>query len=64
MNPIRRIISLGLALLLFAAGAGLLIYLLAFADHFRGWSVMAGSSMAAIGAFWLYEDFIDATPNT
>ena len=64
MNQVRRAISLGLALLLFVAGAGFLIYLFAFADHFRGWAVMAGAMMAVLGAFWLYEDFINATPNS
>ena len=45
MNPVRRAISLALAVLLFIAGTGSLIYLLEFADHFRGWSVMAGALM-------------------
>jgi hypothetical protein len=63
VGPIRRIISLILALALTVAGYGFVVYVLLFA---AGWSkpvVVAAAFAGTLGAFWLYEDFIDATPN-
>jgi hypothetical protein len=59
----RRIISFILALSLTAAGVVALIFLLAFAEHWRGWMFMAAGLMFVAGGAWLYSDFIDATPN-
>jgi hypothetical protein len=41
-TPVRRVISLVLALALFVNGAGILVE---FADHFRGWSVVMACAL-------------------
>jgi len=55
------------ALGLLVAGFGflvyLLVYLLVFAPGWRGWMIVGSGFSGAIGALWLYEDFINATPN-
>jgi hypothetical protein len=63
MSETRRIISLILALTFMIAGFGYLFYLAAFAPAFRGWMIMGSALVGTIGAYWLYEDFINATPN-
>lgn len=63
MSPIRRIINLVCALTLTLGGGAIVIFLLLFAHGWRGWMVMAGGSMLAGGACWLWADFINATPN-
>jgi len=63
MSEARRIISLVLALTFVIAGFGYLFYLAAFAPSFRGWMIMGSALVGTIGAYWLYEDFINATPN-
>jgi hypothetical protein len=64
MGAVRRTISLALALALMTAGFGFLAYVLILAPGWKWWMV-AGSGFAGIlGAYWLYEDFIDATPMT
>jgi hypothetical protein len=63
MNVKRRAVSLVLATALFLVGTGVLVWLVIFADHWRGWMLMGGGLVAVVGAMWLYEDFIDATPN-
>jgi len=62
MSPIRRTISLILALALFALGLGGLGWLLFFALWWKGWMVLASGTMAILGGLWLWEDFINATP--
>ena len=63
MSEARRVISLVLALVLMIAGFGYLFYLAAFAPVFKGWMIMGAALVGTIGAYWLYEDFINATPN-
>jgi polyferredoxin len=63
MSEARRVISLVLALVLMIAGFGYLFYLAAFAPVFKGWMIMGSALVGTIGAYWLYEDFINATPN-
>jgi CHASE2 domain-containing sensor protein len=63
MGPIRRTISLILALALFIVGLSGLCYLLLLAPWWKGWMVMAAGGMATLGGLWLWEDFINATPN-
>jgi CHASE2 domain-containing sensor protein len=63
MGPIRRTISLILALALFIVGLCGLCYLLLLAPWWKGWMVMAAGGMATLGGLWLWEDFINATPN-
>jgi hypothetical protein len=63
MGAVRRAISLALALALMIAGFGVLAYLLLLAPD-PSWRMVAGSGfLGTIGASWLYEDFINATPN-
>jgi len=64
MGPIRRTISLILALGLSAAGIGGLVYLLFFAARWMGWMVMGSSMMAVLGLYWLWADFINADPRS
>jgi hypothetical protein len=45
------------------AGFGFLAYLLVIAPGWKGWMVMAAGLVGVVGALWLYEDFINATPN-
>jgi hypothetical protein len=63
MGEARRIISLVLALALMISGLGLLFYFAAFSPVLSGWMIMGSALMATVGAYWLYEDFINATPN-
>jgi hypothetical protein len=63
MGQVRRAISLVFALGLLVAGFGFLVYLLFFAPGWRGWMVIGSGFSGAIGVLWLYEDFINATPN-
>jgi hypothetical protein len=63
MSPIRRTISLVLALALFIVGLCGLGYRLLLAPWRKGWMVMAAGGMATSGGLWLWEDFINATPN-
>ena len=63
MSPERRAFSLAFALVLTMGGAGMLAYLLFFANGWKGWMLIASGTFAIVGAFWLYEDFINATPN-
>jgi hypothetical protein len=51
------------ALTFMIAGFGYLFYLAAFAPVFKGWMIMGAALVGTIGAYWLYEDFINATPN-
>jgi hypothetical protein len=63
MGQVRRAISLVFALGLLVAGFGFLVYLLFFAPAWS-WGMVAGSGFSGtLGAYWLYEDFINATPN-
>jgi len=62
VGPIRRAISLIVAMLLTIAGLAGVIWFLFF-DLFYSYP-MAGASgfVLAVGAMWLYSDFTDATP--
>jgi hypothetical protein len=37
-----------------------LIYLLVFADNWRGWMVTGAGLILAVGTVWLYSDYIEA----
>jgi CHASE2 domain-containing sensor protein len=63
MSPIRRLISMILALALLIAGTSALCYLLFLAHGWRGWMVMGAGLVASVGGVWLWDDFINATPN-
>jgi CHASE2 domain-containing sensor protein len=63
MSSTRRIISFVIALTLTVVGWGFVAYFLLFADGWRGVVVLAAGFVGSLGMFWLYEDFIDATPN-
>ena len=63
MSSIRRTISLVLALILLIGGFSFFAYLLLLAPSWKGWTVVAAGFTGALGALWLYEDFINATPN-
>jgi hypothetical protein len=63
MSPLRRAISLILALSLTLVGASALGYLILFADHWRGWMVIGSGFVCTTGIIWIYSDFIDTTPN-
>jgi hypothetical protein len=52
-----------LALVLFLGGAGFLIYLLTMSPGFMGFMATASVLVSCLGAYWLYEDFINAKPN-
>jgi hypothetical protein len=59
----RRIISFVIALCLTVTGAVAMGYLLIFAPWWKGWMVMGAGLVFTAGALWLYEDYINATPN-
>jgi len=60
----RRIISLGPAIVLLLTGVASLVWLLAFADEGGFWMFMGSSLLIVAGAVWLYSGFVEATPNT
>jgi hypothetical protein len=60
---LRRIVSLVCASSLTVAGAAGLIYLLFFAVGWKGWMLMAAGLVCVAGIVWLYDDFINGTPN-
>jgi len=62
MGPVRRIINFVAAMTLAAVGFGGLIYLLFFADRFRGVVLMGAATMGVAGLYWLWVDFINADP--
>ena len=57
MRPIRRTISLMLALALIVVGLVALIYLLFFAPWWKGWMLAAAGFVTALGCMWVREDF-------
>jgi hypothetical protein len=63
MGPIRRTISLICALALVGAGLYLLFSIILYAERFSSRVIGAGVLMALLGAYWLWEDFIKATPD-
>jgi hypothetical protein len=64
MGPVRRSISLVLALVLTATGWGGLAFLLFYAAIWRGWMLIGATMMGVLGLYWLWADFIDADPRT
>jgi hypothetical protein len=63
VGPVRRIINLVVALVLFIGGTGFLFYLLTMSAGWRGWMVIGSGFVACLGAAWLYEDFINPKSN-
>jgi hypothetical protein len=63
MSAVRRTISLALALALMTGGFGLLAYLLLLAPGWSGWMIVGSGFSGILGAYWLYEDFMNANPN-
>ena len=60
-----RTISFVIALSLTFFGAFALIYLLLFADGWRGWMVTGADLVLTVGALWLYSNYyFDATPKS
>jgi len=59
----RDNISFVIALCLTFFGAFALIYLLLFADGWRGWMVTGAGLILAVGTVWLYSDYIEAAPS-
>jgi hypothetical protein len=55
----RRTISFVIAILLTLTGFTSLAYLQLFAAGWKGWMVLAAGTVFAVGAMWLYSDFID-----
>jgi hypothetical protein len=64
MSLVRRIVSLILALAFTIVGFGFDAYVFLFAAGWSKQTVIASAFTGTLGAFWLYEDFIDATPNS
>jgi hypothetical protein len=62
MGPVRRIINFVVAMTLAVVGCGGLIYLLFFADRFRGVVLMGAATIGVAGLYWLWVDFINADP--
>ncbi len=62
MSGIRRAINLMLALALTGAGGFSLVFLLVYAERFKGWMLMGAITMTVGGLYWLWADFINATP--
>jgi len=59
----RGTISFVIAVCLTYFGAFALIYLLLFADNWRGWMVTGAGLISAVGTVWLYSDYIAAASN-
>jgi hypothetical protein len=59
MGPIRRTINFALAIALSAVGISSSVFLLFFAGGWKGWMVMASGSVAFVGLYWLWADFIN-----
>lgn len=62
MSSIRRAINLILALALTGAGGFSLVLLLVYAERLKGWMLMAAIMATVGGLYWLWADFINATP--
>jgi hypothetical protein len=58
MGPVRRTINFLFALALTVAGFGGLIYLVLFADGWRGFMPIGAGFIGFLGAYWLWADFI------
>ena len=58
LTLMRRVISLVLALSLIVAGAIGLFYLIVHPHGARSWGYMTAGFLLAVGATWLYLDFI------
>jgi hypothetical protein len=63
MGPVRRTICLVFALALVGAGLYLLFSIFMYAERFSSRVIGAGVLMALLGGYWLWEDFIKATPD-
>ncbi len=66
MGSIRRTINLTCALALTGAGVYLLFDIVVTVSQgggFRGLLVMAAVLMTVVGAYWLWVDFVKATPS-
>jgi hypothetical protein len=63
MSPARRIISLLCALALILGGAYWAVHIWLFAEAIHGKVILAPIFMICAGCFWLYYDYIEATPN-
>jgi hypothetical protein len=62
MGPIRRTFSLICALLLIAVCVAVLVWVFAYANSFRFVVPVSAGVGLFIGLWWLYTDFINATP--
>jgi hypothetical protein len=63
MSPVRRTISMVLALALLLSGVGLVGWHFLYSPIVYGKILMMGGLLIGVGGWWLYSDFIDATPN-
>lgn len=63
MSPIRKAINFAIALALTLAGVSSFIFLVFFANGWRGWMLMASAAVGFGGAYWLWADFMGGEPN-
>ncbi len=64
MGPVRRTINLIIALALFAAAWGGLVFLLFFAARFYVWMLIATVTVGTLAAYWIWADYINADPRS
>jgi hypothetical protein len=62
MGPVRRTVCLICALALIGAGLYLLCSILMYAESLSSRMITAAAVMTFLGSYWLWVDFIKATP--
>jgi hypothetical protein len=62
MGPVRRTISLMLALALTIGSAAALVFVLFYARGFYFWMPISAGIGLFLGLYWLWADFINAEP--
>jgi hypothetical protein len=63
MGPARRTFGFLCALALSSGGAVSFVDLLLFSVHARVWMFAAAGLVTFLGVYWLWSDYINATPN-
>ncbi|MES2600544.1 MAG: hypothetical protein V4602_07015 [Pseudomonadota bacterium] len=64
MSPIRRTVSLICASGLLIGGIVFVGFHFLYSPVIYGKMLMGGGLLIGLGGWWLYSDFIDATPNS
>ena len=64
MGALRRTINLIIALALTVVGCAEFVYLYFFAEAPTGWMIVVAGIMSFAGLYWLWDEYINAGPET